>query len=153
MLEHCCKQKPTICFPFFRAFLSDRIPKTTKNINVHFLTPSKLYIEFRELLKLLFKKYFISSAFPPDVQCIGSALEVRPRKNEFFRPFGNHFICHHQEERRRLPRYLPKVRKDFMPVRNLTAKIYPTNCKYITHCCCYYYYFYYYLIVWGILLL
>jgi len=61
-----------------------------------------------------------------------------------FRRFGNHFICHHQKERRRLVRYLPKLRKDFMPVRNLTAKIDPANCKYITHCCCCYYYYYYY---------
>jgi hypothetical protein len=84
---HCLKEKATIGFPFFVAFPSDRIPKTTKNANVYFLTPSKLYIEFWELLKLLFKNYSISSAFPPDVQCIGSALEVRPRKDEYVSTF------------------------------------------------------------------
>jgi len=87
VLEHCRKEKPTFGFTFFGAFPSDRIPKTTKNINVHFLIPTKLYIEFWELLKLLFKKYFISSAFPPDTQCIGSALEVRTPKNEYFSTF------------------------------------------------------------------
>jgi len=28
--------KPTVVFPFFGAFSSGRIPKTTKDINVHF---------------------------------------------------------------------------------------------------------------------
>jgi hypothetical protein len=48
VLEHCLKEKPNFDFPFFGAFPSDRIPKTTKNINVHFLIPSKFYIEFWE---------------------------------------------------------------------------------------------------------
>jgi hypothetical protein len=30
------KEKPTVGFPFFWAFFSDRIPKVTKDVNLHF---------------------------------------------------------------------------------------------------------------------
>jgi hypothetical protein len=34
------KEKPTLDSPFFGAYLSDRIPKATKDVNVHFFTNS-----------------------------------------------------------------------------------------------------------------
>ena len=44
------KEKPTVGPPFFWAFPSDRIPKRTKNVNVHFFINNsnscKLYHEF-----------------------------------------------------------------------------------------------------------
>jgi len=34
------KEKPTVGLPSFGAFPSDRIPKATKDVNVHFFVPS-----------------------------------------------------------------------------------------------------------------
>ena len=36
VLEHCREEKPIVGFPFFWAFPSDRIFKTTKGVDEHF---------------------------------------------------------------------------------------------------------------------
>jgi len=47
VLEHCREGEPTVGSPFFGAFLSDSIPKATKDVNVHLIIHSsnsrKLY--------------------------------------------------------------------------------------------------------------
>jgi len=47
VLEHCREGKPTVGSPFFVAFSSDRNPKVTTDVSVHFFTNSsnscKLY--------------------------------------------------------------------------------------------------------------
>ena len=35
LLEHCREEQPTVGSPYFGAFPSDRIPKATKDVNVH----------------------------------------------------------------------------------------------------------------------
>jgi hypothetical protein len=51
------KEKSAVGSPFCRTFPSDRTPKATKDVNVHFFTPVTIPVnstsEFRELLKLL----------------------------------------------------------------------------------------------------
>jgi len=49
------KEKPTVGFPFFAVFPSDRIPKATKDVNVYFLFTVPISVnytsEFRELFE------------------------------------------------------------------------------------------------------
>jgi hypothetical protein len=41
VLEHCREGNPNVGSTFSRAFSSDRIPKTTKDVNVHFFLHSR----------------------------------------------------------------------------------------------------------------
>jgi hypothetical protein len=44
------KKKPTVGSPFFGAFPSDRSPKTTKDVSVHFFIHSSNYCTFYQLI-------------------------------------------------------------------------------------------------------
>ena len=49
-LEHCREGQTNCWFPIFRAFPSDRIPETTKDVREHILAiPVRYTSEFQEL--------------------------------------------------------------------------------------------------------
>ena len=61
------KKKPTSGYPFFRVFPSDRVPKVTKDVNVHFFIHSsnysKLYQRIPETYTGKFWEHFEATTY------------------------------------------------------------------------------------------
>jgi hypothetical protein len=59
------KAKPTVGFPFFGAFPSGRIPKTTKDVNVYFfIHTSAEIVQIRQHIPGTFFSYYYCGDMP-----------------------------------------------------------------------------------------